>query len=103
MADYDYNQIVYIMQQKKFSVFKHSERVINIIKNEHGTFGEFFDYLITVKVDPKTNYVIHWSISDNGTSTDEYISNIETQLKAIFNSNKQILFTDACLSIANIL
>jgi hypothetical protein len=103
MSKYDYNEIVYIMQQKKFSVFKHSDRVIDIIKNERGTFGEFFDYIVTLTVDPKTDYVIHWTIFDTGTSTEEYISHIETELKKIFNTDTQILFTNACLSIINII
>jgi|LauGreDrversion4_2_1035121.scaffolds.fasta_scaffold106618_2 hypothetical protein len=102
MSNYDYNQIVYIMQQKNFCLFKISNYTFNIIKNEHGTFGEFFDYLITLTVDSKTNYVVDWKISDTGTSTEESINNVESQLKTIFNS-KQILFTDACLSISNIL
>lgn len=99
MSNYDYNQIVYIMQQKKFSLFKISNSVFNIIKNEHGTFGEFFDYLISITVNTKTNCVIHWTISDSGTSSDEYISNIKSQLKTIFNT--QTSFTDVCVSIAN--
>jgi sensor histidine kinase YesM len=102
MSEYDYNQIVYIMQQKNFCLFKISNYKFNIIKNEHGTFGEFFDYLITITIDPKTNYIIYWAISDTGTSTEEYINKVESQLNTIFNS-KKILFTEACLSIANIL
>lgn len=95
----DYKQIDYIIQRKNYCLWKITDDTFDIIKNEHGTFGEYFDFIITVKIDINTNIVSSWKISNNGTSSKEYIQEIECKLKNIIFTD--ILCEDMCFAIAN--
>ena len=95
----DYKQIDYIIRKKKYGLWKITDNTFDIIKNEHGTFGEYFDFIITVIIDTNTNIVKSWNISNSGTSNKERIQKIESSMKNIMYQD--ILFEDMCFSIAD--
>lgn len=96
---FDYSQIDYIIKKKKYCLWKITDDTFDIIKNEHGTFGEHFDFIITAKIDLNTNIISAWKISNNGTSSKNYIQEIEEKIKNIMY--KDILFEDMCFAIAD--
>jgi hypothetical protein len=96
---FDYSQIDYIIRKQKYCLWKLTDDTFDIIKNEHGTFGEYFDFIITVKIDINTNIVSTWEISNSGTSSKNYIQEIEGKINNIVY--KDILIEDMCFSIAN--
>ena len=96
---FDYNQIDYIIKKKNYCLWKITDDTIDIIKNEHGTFGEYFDFIITIKIDINTNIVSTWKISNSGTSSKNYIQEIESKINNIMY--KDILFEDMCFAIAD--
>lgn len=96
----DYNQIEYIIRRKNYCLWKITDGKFDIIKNEHGTYGEYFDFIITVKIVPETCIVNSWKITNNGTSSKEYIQEIEDKINRLI-CDKDVLFEDMCIALAN--
>lgn len=96
----DYTQIDYIIRRKNFCLWKITDEKFDIIKNEHGTYGEYFDFIITVKIVPQTYVVKSWKISNNGTSGKEYIQEIEGKIKNIMRE-KEVLLETMCFEISD--
>ena len=76
---FDHNQIDYIIRQKNYSLWRISDSMFDIIKNEHGTYGEFYDFMITLKMDPITKNIINYELkisTDNKEFIEETINDI---------------------------
>ena len=58
----DYIEI--ILRRKNYSIMKVKEDTFYISKNEHGTYGEFNDFVLQVKINPKNNMVVNWHIEE---------------------------------------
>ncbi len=62
-----------ILGKNNYSTMKVKRDTFYIIKNEHGTYGEFNDFILEVKINPENNMVLNWSI--NEISVDKNILN----------------------------
>jgi hypothetical protein len=62
-----------ILAKNNYSIMKVKTDTFYIIKNEHGTYGEFNDFILEVKINPENNIVLNWSI--NEISVDKNILN----------------------------
>ena len=62
-----------ILSKNNYSIMKVKRDTFYIIKNEHGTYGEFNDFILEVKINPENNIVLNWSI--NEISVDKNILN----------------------------
>ena len=91
---FDHNQIDYIIHQKNYSLWRISDSMFDIIKNEHGTYGEFYDFMITLKMDPITKNIINYELK---ISTDnKEINNNKEFIEETINDimNKPITLQD---------
>lgn len=78
----DYNIIDYIIRKKNYSLYRYNKETFDIIKNESGTYGEFYDFIIKIHL-CDDNCIIK---ADVITHDKEY----EIQIKKIVN---EILFS----------
>jgi hypothetical protein len=67
----DYIDIM--LTKNNYSMMKVKNDTFYIIKNEHGTYGEFNDFILEVKINPENNMVLNWSI--NEISVDKNVLN----------------------------
>lgn len=82
---------LHLLKKKNFSLFMIDNSNIDITKNEHGTWGEFNDYVISVKIDNKTNKVISWSVK---ISDEENNEQLMSEIMVAFADVQT--FTDLC-------
>ena len=63
-----------ILRKHNYSIMKIKKDMYYVIKNEHGTYGEFSDFTLEMQINPTLNIVTNWTIND--ISVDENILNI---------------------------
>ena len=78
----DYHLIDYIIRPKNYSIWPICKNKYDIIKNEHGTYGEFYDFIISLYLDENTHSIVNCDIiaDDN-----EYKQNIKKVVDEIIN------------------
>ncbi len=90
----DYHIIDYIIRKKNYSLWRFCKNKFDIIKNEHGTYGEYYDFIIQIEV-CDNNYIINVDvISDD--------KNYEKQIKKIVNEiivSENVQFDKFCFAI----
>lgn len=91
----DYHTIDYIIRKNNYSLWCHSETNFDIIKNEHGTYGEYYDFVINVELNIERNISKYNIIIDN----DILKKDILKFLDKLFETGK-ICFHDFCFAIA---
>ncbi len=93
----DYQQIDYNIRKHNYSLWRLDKNRIDIIKNEHGTYGEFNDFIVSTQFDPNTGIILQWKVNINNDHIKQtVITFLETHL-----TNKQITFEELCLQLAN--
>ena len=55
----DYHIIDYIVRKKNYSLWRSCKNKFDIIKNEHGTYGEYNDFVIKIELCDNNNYIIN--------------------------------------------
>lgn len=53
-----------ILRKHNYSTMKVKSDTLYIIKNEHGTYGEFNDFILEVKLNTDNNIVLNWFIRE---------------------------------------
>ena len=99
----DIYKMKYKLQLNNFSLYQMEQHTdynkLFITKNEHGTYDEFYDYSIVLKIDVITKYILDYSILKQN---DDY--NI-LKIKNIFENNVNCKTTiyDFCDIICNLI
>jgi len=92
----DYHIIDYNIRKKNYSLWRCCKNKYDIIKNEHGTYGEYNDFIITIML-CNNNYIINFDvISDN----KEYNKEIEKIVTEIIESGN-IKFDEFCFAVVD--
>ncbi len=79
-----------ILKKNNYSIMKIKRDTFYIIKNEHGTYGEFNDFILEVKINPENNIVLNWSI--NEISVDKNIlNNLSKEQISLFKFCDQLI------------
>ncbi len=74
----NYHMIDYIIRPKNYSIWCLCKNKFDIIKNEHGTYGEFYDFIISLELDENTYNIVMWNIqTDNNEYKKEIIKIID--------------------------
>ena len=93
----DYHLIDYIIRKKNYSLWRSCEHKFEIIKNEHGTYGEYNDFVIKVELsNNNTNVVSVEVVSDD----KEYEKHIKTVVNEIIVSGTT-QFDKFCFAIVD--
>lgn len=53
----DYHIIEYIIRKKNYSLWNYGNNKFDITKNEHGVYGEYYDFIIKIDVCDNTNCI----------------------------------------------
>lgn len=96
---FDYNIIKYILRKKNFSLYLVNDDEIDIIKNENGTYGEFNDFIINIKINKYTNKVLSWKVILPN-KNEMYLMEINKILTSFVKNEENILFEDLCIKIS---
>ena len=79
-----------ILRKNNYSIMKVKTDTFYIIKNEHGTYGEFNDFILEVKINTETNMVLNWAI--NEISIDKNIlNNLSKEQISLFQFCKELI------------
>tara|TARA_B100000073_G_scaffold303411_2_gene271452 strand:+ start:1910 stop:2200 length:291 start_codon:yes stop_codon:yes gene_type:complete len=90
----DYHIIDHIIRKKNFSLFPICKNKYYIIKNEHGTYGEYYDFIIKIELCDNNNIINVDVISDD--------KDCEKQIKKIVNDitvSGNVQFDKFCFAI----
>ena len=91
----DYHIIDYIIRKKNYSLWRSCKNKFNLIKNEHGTYGEYNDFVIKIEICDNSNSILGVDVVSNH---KEYEIQIKQIIDKIFVSgNTQ--FDDFCFAI----
>lgn len=91
----DYHIIDYIIRQKNYSLWRSCENKFDIIKNEHGTYGEYYDFIISIVLD--NNYIVKCDVI---THDKEYKKEIQIFINEI-TSKCNIKLDKFCFAIVD--
>jgi hypothetical protein len=80
-----------ILRKYNYSIMKLNADTFYIIKNEHGTYGEFNDFILEVKINPDTNMVLKWSINEINVDSNILI-NLSKEEISLFAFFKELTF-----------
>jgi hypothetical protein len=80
-----------------YSVIKIKKDSWYIVKNEHGTYGEFYDYILEVSVDLSTQRVSSCNV--NRVSQHLFPADKEEQLEAFVADAAKMSINDFCKRI----
>ena len=86
--------IDYIIRKKNYSLFRTCKNNYDIIKNEHGTYGEYYDFIIKIELCDNNNIINVDVISDD--------KDCEKQIKKIVNDitvSGNVQFDKFCFAI----
>ena len=98
----DYNIIEYIIKKKNFSLYIINIDEIDIIKNEYGTYGEYNDFIINIKIDRYTDEVLEWKVILQN-ENEKYLLEINEVLSSFVKKEEKILFEYLCIKISETL
>ena len=91
----DYHIIDYIIRKNNYSLWRSCKNKFEIIKNEHGTYGEYYDFIIKIELDDNNNDIINFNVA---TDDEEYGKKINKIVNEIIVSGN-IQFDKFCFAI----
>ena len=84
----DYHIIDYIVRKKNYSLWRSCKNKFDIIKNEHGTYGEYNDFVIKIELCDNNNYIINVDVISDDKDYEKKIKKIVNEI--IVSGNTQL-------------
>jgi hypothetical protein len=81
-----YTILSYKLKAYNFTLLKLKDGQIILIKNENGTYSEFYDFEIDIKFDENTKYILDYKLTLQNIEDENYLGSIKNILvKSIKN------------------
>lgn len=90
----DYRIIDYIIRKKNYSLWRYCKNKFDIIKNEHGTYGEYYDFIIKIEL-CNNNCIINVDVISHDKDYENQIKKIVNEI--IISGN--VHFDKFCFAI----
>lgn len=90
----DHHIIDYIIRKQNYSLWRVCKNKFDIIKNEHGTYGEYSDFIINIEV-CDNNSIINVDVISDDKDCEKQIKKIVNEI--IVSGNEQ--FDKFCFAI----
>ncbi len=93
----DYHIIDYIIRKKNYSIWRSCKNKFELTKNEQGTYGEYYDYIIKIDVSDENNIINFDVVADDNFS--------QLKIKNIVNdiiTSGNIQFDKFCMAILEV-
>lgn len=91
----DYHIIDQIIRKKNYSLWRSCKNKFDIIKNEHGTYGEYYDFIIKIELCNNTNYIINVDVMSDDKDLEKKIKKIVNDI----NVSGNVQFDKFCFAI----
>ncbi len=79
-----------ILRKHNYSIMKVKKDILYIIKNEHGTYGEFNDFILEVKINPENNMILNWSVNEISVNKD-ILNYLSKEQMSLFKFCKELI------------